>query len=311
MTPQRLLPSLLPSGKVKPGRPKGFFRDSRKTDQTAVVLDYARPSKLSIDVAWKSWTRFCEEELPEDEDDKHDPVAEADRVDREVDVPTVRAFLGWLLANGNFRQLDAHIHSHLKEEHELSEISQFRATMNNDDAICTDYYPTERQRLQHALLILLCAGTSARPGTLIEGGGYYDENDALRYGDIKTHVVRNPEDPARKSVVMLITLRLMKGYRNRGAPPTFVFYERPETPSFCVVSHILGLAFDDDAFLSPFITSPEDIWRIDVPSHRQGTPIEWKSSVEGKGASPSMRPNVNRRRDVSHQSRAVYYHEQV
>jgi Protein of unknown function (DUF3435) len=119
-----------------------------------------------------------------------------------------------------------HIHSHLKEEYELSEISQFRATMNNDDvlailhhhwAMCKDYYPTERQRLQHALLILLCAGTSARPGTLVEGGGYYDENDALTYGDIKTHVVKDPDSPERKSVVMLITLRLMKGYRNRGA----------------------------------------------------------------------------------------------
>jgi hypothetical protein len=30
--------------------------------------------------------RFCEEELPEGEDDKHDPVVEADRVDRKVDV---------------------------------------------------------------------------------------------------------------------------------------------------------------------------------------------------------------------------------
>jgi len=77
-----------------------------------------------------------------------------------------------------------------KEEYELSEISQFRATMNNDDvlavlhhhwAVCNDYYPVERQRLQHALLILLCAGTSARTGTIIEGGGYYDKNDALKY----------------------------------------------------------------------------------------------------------------------------------
>jgi hypothetical protein len=48
--------------------------------------------------------------------------------------------------------------------------------------VYTEYY---RQRLQHALLILLCAGTSARPGILIEGGGYYDENDALKYKDIK------------------------------------------------------------------------------------------------------------------------------
>lgn len=52
--------------------------------------------------------------------------------------------------------------------------------------VCTDYYPVERQRLQHTLLILLFASTSARPGTIIEGGGYYDENDALKYKDIKS-----------------------------------------------------------------------------------------------------------------------------
>lgn len=68
--------------------------------------------------------------------------------------------------------------------------------MNNDNVLAIlyhhwvayrDYYPTECQRLQHALLILLCTGTSARPGTLTEDGGYYDENEALTYGDIKTH----------------------------------------------------------------------------------------------------------------------------
>jgi hypothetical protein len=51
--------------------------------------------------------RFCENELPEDENDLHDPIQEADRVDREGDVQTVRAFQGWLLDKGNIRQLDS------------------------------------------------------------------------------------------------------------------------------------------------------------------------------------------------------------
>lgn len=53
-------------------------------------------------------------------------------------------------------------------------------------------------------------------------------------------------------------------------------------PSFCVLSHILGLAFDDDAFLSPFIKDTEDIWQVNVLSHQQGTPIEWKSLMAEK-----------------------------
>jgi hypothetical protein len=59
-----------------------------------------------------------------------------------------------------------YIHSTLKEEYELFEISQFKATMKDDNMLAVLYYhwpwgndypPTDRQRLQHALLILLLA----------------------------------------------------------------------------------------------------------------------------------------------------------
>lgn len=218
--------------------------------------------------------------MPEHENDRYDPVAEAERIDLEVDVQTVRAFLGWLLDNSNFKQLDAvmsycrhwrmafrhhlgrriddriaedmksvgapdqhpehdtdsqkHIHDPLKAEYSLSEVSQFRATMNNDDVAailfhhwvrCRDYYPIERSRLQQDFLILFCSGTAARPGTVIEGGGYYDEDDALKYKDIKIHLVRDPDRPSMKSLLMLVTLRLMKGYRNRGSPYVATHYQ--------------------------------------------------------------------------------------
>jgi hypothetical protein len=39
------------------------------------------------------------------------------------------------------------------------------------------------------------------------------------------------------------------------------------------------LAFDDDAFLSPFIKNPEDLLAIHIADHRNGMPIEWKSSM--------------------------------
>lgn len=58
MTAHSPLPSHLPSGKAKTRRPKGFFRDSRKTDQKPAVLAYKGASKLSINIAWKSWTRY-------------------------------------------------------------------------------------------------------------------------------------------------------------------------------------------------------------------------------------------------------------
>ena len=51
--------------------------------------------------------KLCEEELPENEDDVHDPIEESERVDKEFDYPTVRAYQVWLLSNYNFKQLDA------------------------------------------------------------------------------------------------------------------------------------------------------------------------------------------------------------
>jgi hypothetical protein len=65
----------------------------------------------------------------------------------------------------------------LRVEYALSETAQVKPTMSVNDLLqllhhhwplCTDYYPIEWQRVQHALLILLMAYTSARPGVLVE-----------------------------------------------------------------------------------------------------------------------------------------------
>ena len=101
--------------------------------------------------------------------------------------------------------------------------------MNTDDfygisvfnwTTCDDWYLTERDREQHWLTNLLCFATSARPGTVIEGGGYRQENDSdsIKYKDIVLHLVRDPRNSTRKRLVSLVQLRLKKGYRNRGSP---------------------------------------------------------------------------------------------
>jgi hypothetical protein len=48
---------LLPSGKPRSQRPRGFFRDARKEDAKPAALNYAQPSQLSIKAAWKNWTK--------------------------------------------------------------------------------------------------------------------------------------------------------------------------------------------------------------------------------------------------------------
>jgi len=54
----------------------------------------------------RSWEQLgsCCEELPEHEDDLHEPVHEAEAVVRELDLPTVFAFMSWLHEVRDFGQ---------------------------------------------------------------------------------------------------------------------------------------------------------------------------------------------------------------
>jgi len=130
-------------------------------------------------------------------------------------------------ANDHISDIMQFIGTDLREQYELEETSHDKPTMNVDDlllllyhhwALCTDHYAIERERIQHALLILFIVYTSARPGTIVEGGGYRNTNDCLKYKDIELFKVRDPEDTSKHILIMKIRLRLMKGKRNKGAP---------------------------------------------------------------------------------------------
>jgi hypothetical protein len=156
--------------------------------------------------------------------------------------------------------------------------------------------PHERYRVQFPLLLLMTAYTSSRPGALIESSCVRGSNDALCYGDVALRVLPNPEEPERHMLVMEVTLRFMKGKRNKSQPSvlskarisaaklillrtTYIFHERDDNLALCPVSHFLALAFADDAFDASEIRSPEDVYRIPVPSYRNSYQIKWKSQI--------------------------------
>lgn len=78
------------------------------------------------------------------------------------------------------------------------------------------YYYTERDRIQHALVMLLMVYTSARPSTLLETDAYKGSDASLRYKDISLFVVHDPLDRDKKTILMKIKMRLYKGRRNAG-----------------------------------------------------------------------------------------------
>lgn len=85
-------------------------------------------------------------------------------------------------------------------EFELKETCRFRSVISADNligciyhhwALSDDYYPEERQRIQHPGAMIFCASTTARAGTVVKSSGYYGHNDALQYGDIELFAVRD------------------------------------------------------------------------------------------------------------------------
>ncbi|ERF75780.1 hypothetical protein EPUS_01610 [Endocarpon pusillum Z07020] len=72
-----------------------------------------------------------------------------------------------------------------------------------------------------------------------------------------------------------IKMDMKNGRRNRGNPPKIKFTERHDTPAFCLVKAICGIAFKDGAFVSEWIREPEDIYGIKIPDRLQSVPIKW------------------------------------
>lgn len=57
--------------------------------------------------------------------------------------------------------------------------------------------------------------------------------------------------------------------------PVVKFVERRDTPCFCLVKLIIGLAWHDRAFASDWIQDPSDLWKIKIPRRLNAVPIEW------------------------------------
>jgi len=89
----------------------------------------------------------------------------------------------------------------------------------------------------------------------------------------------------------------------------YTYTERNDNLGLCVIQDILMYAFLDDAFDSPYIRCPRDIWCLTrVPDHRLSTPIEFKDSVKEL---PILRSSCQNQKGllVTDSRRALQYHQ--
>lgn len=82
----------------------------------------------------------------------------------------------------------------------------------------THVYAVERQRIQQALITLLIALTTVRPGAIVESSSYRGSNEALLYRDVALRLVRDPVEPSQTVLLMEVTVRLWKGEREKVKP---------------------------------------------------------------------------------------------
>ncbi|ERF69055.1 hypothetical protein EPUS_09513 [Endocarpon pusillum Z07020] len=142
---------------------------------------YADSTKKSYENAWIRWILFCQQVY---EESSYFPTPDPVKIcENHLSYEVVRSFLEWSFHHGSL----------LIDEFELRETGRFRAVMNADDVLdilhhhwvlSDEYYPEERQRVQHAALNLFCASTTSRAGTIVESTGYLEQNEAVEYRDI-------------------------------------------------------------------------------------------------------------------------------
>jgi hypothetical protein len=105
----------------------------------------------------------------------------------------------YFFSSTHSKSLHSTLWTPLIDRYELKETGRFRGTMNADDVLAIlhhhwvlsdDYYPTERDRLGHAIMNIFCSSTTARGGTFVESSGYCGTNEALEYREYR--IIRSP-----------------------------------------------------------------------------------------------------------------------
>ncbi|KAI9868969.1 MAG: hypothetical protein M1813_002792 [Trichoglossum hirsutum] len=113
--------------------------------------------------------------------------------------------------------------------------------------------------------------TATRPEALIESDSARGSNKALSYKHITLLKAR---DEGRSSIFAIVDLIHIKNSREKGKRKKFIFHLE-SISAFCIVSHLLAIAFDDDAFASN-VTSIEDIFHLEINSNCKVAKLRFK-----------------------------------
>ncbi|KAI9715682.1 MAG: hypothetical protein M1812_005834 [Candelaria pacifica] len=112
----------------------------------------------------------------------------------------------------------------------------------------------------------MAAFTGSQPGALL----------SVKYQDIDLFILQDPKTGENKLMLQL-QLENTKSRQKCKRPNTYTF-NVDSNPMFCVISHLIALAHDDEAYAAPNLTSPERVFDLRVKPGLGCQPITW-----GKG----------------------------
>lgn len=120
-------------------------------------------------------------------------------------------------------------------------------------------FRTHRMRIQMAATIILSAISSERPGAIVESGGYRHSNQCIQWRDFTFLVIPSQEHPHKPWIVVIVRVRLLKGWRDDASREKlfFLYPEEDDNRASCPVTAFLYLALEDEIFTD--IVTIEDL----------------------------------------------------
>ncbi|RYP74213.1 hypothetical protein DL771_003146 [Monosporascus sp. 5C6A] len=208
--------------------------------------------------------------------------------------------------------------------------------------------PYERRRTQTSAIYLFLGFTWGRSGELVNNERKRPQEAALSFGPAALRYLRQPDgdkdDEDGDQKFHLLAQLVAASNRQRGRPKALCYEDllltvvrdpetskdvhilavklihhkgedrkpKPNVLIFCPVTHIVGLALDDNAFASPHLTNAERVFTVKNQAPAQCTPLRWKDDwlkkpisrqVDSSGVSPDEALLYHTlREDLKHQS---------
>ncbi|KAJ9644078.1 hypothetical protein H2199_003946 [Coniosporium tulheliwenetii] len=133
-------------------------------------------------------------------------------------------------------------------------------------------FDMEVHRLGLALVVQLAGITGNRPDALLQ----------LRYKHVAVYLLRDPDGGERPRLLVEWKFKHTKGYLGEKQANTFTVPDIPSEPCIllCAQTTFLALAFLDQAFAAPDLTSPEQLYSLNVLPGQNQQPLPWREEME-------------------------------